>query len=125
MRIYKLLRYTIDRTKLPVSFDMSGTVSGNGTMILKHGIDLAGVRKKDLIRTQPGEVTISESLDLKSTTDHVNITATVQEDNATMNITEAWPTSLIDETEIKMAAFVAEPKEEVSEVWLPCPCGDT
>ena len=159
---------------------MSGTVSGNGTVILKHGIDLAGVRKKDLIWTQPGEVTISEILDLKSTTDHVNITATVQEDNATMNITEAWPTSLIDETElsysgkgissweiygnnndvicsrfratklekestcnttliktvvravitpenvteIKMAAFVEEPKDEVSEAWLPCPCGD-
>jgi len=92
--------WTIDRTKLPVSFDMSGTVSGNGTMILKHGIDLAGVRKKDLIRAQPGEVTISEILDLKSTTDHENITATVQEDNATLSITEAWPTSLIDETEL-------------------------
>ncbi|MEA2051454.1 MAG: hypothetical protein U9O90_01335 [Euryarchaeota archaeon] len=92
--------WTIDRTNLPVSFDMSGTVSGNGTMILKHGIDLAGVCKKDLISTQPGEVTISEILDLKSTTDHVNITATVQEDNATMNITEAWPTSLIDEIEL-------------------------
>jgi hypothetical protein len=92
--------WTIDRTKLPVSFDISGTVSGNGTMILKHGIDLAGVRKKDLIRAQPGEVTISEILDLKSTPDHENITATVQEDNATMNITKAWPTSLIDETEL-------------------------
>ncbi len=92
--------WTIDRTKLPVSFDMSGTVSGNGTMILKHGIDLAGVRKKDLIRAQPGEVTISEILDLKSTTDHENITATVQEDNATLNITAAWSTSLIDETEL-------------------------
>ena len=219
----------IDRTTLPISFDMSGTVSGNGTMILKHGIALAGVCKKDLIRTQPGEVTISEILDLKSTTDHVNITAKVQEDNATMNIIEAWPTSLIDETErsysgkgissweiygnnndvicsrfratklekasncnatvlkmifsavitpenvteikgfvtgtdynlkatsdkfshldykhvendkisimgsgsyfgnysivteIKMAAFVEEPKEVVSEAWLPCPCGD-
>jgi hypothetical protein len=169
---------------------MSGTVSGNGTMILKHGIALAGVCKKDLIRTQPGEVTISEILDLKSTTDHVNITAKVQGDNATMNITEAWPTSLIDETElsysgkgissweiygnnkgvvtgtdynlkatsdkfshldykheendkiaimgsesyfgnysivteIKMAAFVEEPKDEVSETWLPCSCGNT
>ena len=27
-------------------------------------------------------------------------------------------------TEIKMAAFVEEPKDDVSEVWLPCPCGD-
>ncbi len=92
--------WTIDRTKLPVSFDMSGTVSGNGTMILRHGIDLAGVRKKGLIRTQPGEVKISEILDLKSTADPVNITATNHGDNATMNKTEALPTSLIDETEL-------------------------
>ena len=29
-----------------------------------------------------------------------------------------------DVTEIKMAAFVAEPKDEVSVAWSPCPCGD-
>ncbi len=86
--IYKLFTIIkMKRTKLQISFDISGTVSGNGS-------------KKDLIRTQPGEVKISEILDLKSTADPVNITATVQEDNATMNITEAWSTSLIDETEL-------------------------
>jgi hypothetical protein len=58
----------IDRTTLPISFDMAGTVSGNGTMILDHNIDLAGVGKNGLIHTHPGEVTISEILDLKSTT---------------------------------------------------------
>ena len=90
----------IDRTTLPISFDMSGTVSGNGTMILDHNIDLAGVRKNAMIHTHPGEVTISEILDLKSTTDRVNITATVQGDNVTMTVIEAWPTSLIDEIDL-------------------------
>ncbi len=28
------------------------------------------------------------------------------------------------ETAIKMAAFVEEPKDDASEEWLPCPCGD-
>jgi hypothetical protein len=90
----------IDRTTLPVSFDMSGTVSGYGTMILNHDIDLAGVRKNSMVHTHLGEVTISEIMDLKSTTDRVNITATVQGDNVTMNVIEAWPTSLIDEIEL-------------------------
>ncbi|NAS88495.1 hypothetical protein C4E24_01975 [ANME-1 cluster archaeon AG-394-G21] len=90
----------IDRTTLPISFDMSGTVSGYGTMILDHNIDLAGVGKNGMIHTHPGEVTISEILDLKSTTDRVNITATVQGDNVTMTVIEAWPTSLIDEIEL-------------------------
>jgi hypothetical protein len=90
----------IDRTTLPVSFDMSGTVSGYGTMILNHDIYLAGVRKNSMVHTHLGEVTISEIMDLKSTTDRVNITATVQGDNVTMNVIEAWPTSLIDEIEL-------------------------
>jgi hypothetical protein len=90
----------IDRTTLPISFDMSGTVSGYGTMILNHDIDLAGVRKNSMVHTHLGEVTISEIMDLKSTTDRVNITATVQGDNVTMNVIEAWPTSLIDEIEL-------------------------
>ena len=90
----------IDRTTLPISFDMSGTVSGYGTMVLDHNIDLAGVRKNGLIHTHPGEVTISEMMDLKSTTDCVNITATVQGDNVTMYVIEAWPTSLIDEIDL-------------------------
>ncbi len=90
----------IDRTTLPISFDMSGTVSGNGTMILDHNIDLAGVRKNGMVYTHPGEVTISEVMDLKSTTERVNITAIVQGDNVTMTVIEAWPTSLIDEIDL-------------------------
>jgi hypothetical protein len=69
-------------------------------MILDHNIDLAGVGKNGLIHTHPGEVTISEILDLKSTTERVNITAIVQGDNVTMTVIEAWPTSLIDKIEL-------------------------
>ena len=92
--------WTIDRTTLPVTFEMSGTVTGYGSMVLDHDINLAGVIKKGLTYSHPGEIAISENLDVKSTAGPVNITATVQGDNATVKINESWPTSLIDETDL-------------------------
>ena len=94
-------RWTIDRSTLPVSFEMSGMVTGNGTMIQDHDIALAGVSKNSLIYTRPGEVTMCEDLDVKSTiVDPVKITTTVIGKNVTVNIKEAWPTSLIDEIDL-------------------------
>ena len=94
-------RWTIDRSTLPVSFELSGTVTGNGTMIQDHDLALAGVRKNSLIYTHPGEVTTCEDLDVKSTLlDPVKITTTVIGKKVTVNIKEAWPTSLIDEIDL-------------------------
>ena len=59
-------RWSIDRSTLPVSFELSGTVTGNGTMIQDHDIALAGVRKNSLIYTRPGEVTTCEDLDVNA-----------------------------------------------------------
>jgi hypothetical protein len=92
--------WTFERTELPISFEMAGTVSGYGTMIQDHDINLAGVSKKSLTYALPGEVTTSENLDVKSSPKPLITVIIVKGDNVTANITAPQPTSLIDETEL-------------------------
>ncbi len=48
----------------------------------------------------------------------------VENDKMSIIGSESYFGNYAIETEIKMAAFVEEPKDDASEVWLPCPCGD-
>ena len=90
--------WSIERSTIPVTFEMEGEVRGTGMVMRDTSINnIAGVSAKETTHALSGVIVISEKTLLISKTDiPVVITEEIKGNNESANITirEAWPTFL-------------------------------